>query len=278
MLRSIKDLFGYPVEATDGKAGKVKDLLFGDRHWRARYLDVETRRGLRLNLRYLSQEKSDEEMVTRRLIETKDLGLSELGLDRREIVAKLSCEEVARCEGFGAHLPAEEQYEMEFRRFFRHAIYDERPFFGSLGYAGYHPPVTAYDHSDKEIRDHLERMGKIAGEHLHSAKAVIGYHVVGKNETLGMVGDLILDVENWRVAYLVLDTRHGIPSRKYLVDMQAVTRIDWSSSSLETELLMGDLVSMRRYWVYDPVNKDKMDHEYDYAGKPCLRSLMEEVF
>ncbi|MDQ8179240.1 PRC-barrel domain-containing protein [Pelagicoccus sp. SDUM812005] len=274
----MKDLFGYPVMATDGKAGKVKDILFGDRHWRVRYLDVETRVGFRLNLRYLSEEKTEEDQVTRRLIEAKDLGVPKLGLDGREIPTRLSVEEVSKCEGFGAHLPAEEKYEMEFRRFFRHAIYDERPFFGSLGYAGYMPPVTAYDHTEEEIRNHLDRMGEIAGEHLHSARSVIGYHAVGKNETLGMVGDLILDMENWRIAYLVLDTRHGIPSRKYLVDMESVTRLDWSSSSLMTKLKSEDLVSMRRYWAYDPVNKDETDHEYDYCGKPCLRSLMEDVF
>lgn len=278
MLRSIKDLIGYPVAATDGKAGKVKDVLFGDRHWRVRYIDVETRHGLHLNLRYLSQEKSDQEMVTRRLIAAKDLGQPHLGIDRREIPANLTIEEISKCEGFGAHLSAEEKYEMEFRRFFRHAIYDERPLFGSFGYAGYMPPVTAYEHTDKEIRDHLDRMGKIAGEHLHSVKSVIGYHVVGKDETLGMVGDLILNADTWEIAYLVLDTRHGIPSRKYLVDMESVTRLDWSSSSLETELRVDDLMSRRRYWVYDPVNKDDSEHEYDYSGKPCLRNLMEDVF
>ncbi|MDQ8199055.1 hypothetical protein QEH56_12885 [Pelagicoccus enzymogenes] len=274
----MKDLFGYSVVAPDGKAGKLKDLLFGDRHWRVRYLDVETRFGFNLNLRYLSEETKEEDKVTRRLIPTAELGVPKLGLDRKEIPTKLSVEEVNKCEGFGSHLSAEEKYEMEFRRFFRHAIYDERPLFGSLGYAGYMPPVTAYDHTEEEIRNHLDRMGEIAGEHLHSVKAVIGYHVVGKKETLGIVGDLILDVENWKVAYLVLDTRHGIPSRKYLVDMTSVKRLDWSSSSMETELNSEDLMSMRRYWVHDPVNKDEADHQYDYAGKPCLSNLMEDVF
>ncbi|MDQ8185561.1 hypothetical protein [Pelagicoccus sp. SDUM812002] len=278
MLRSIKDLMGYPVSAKDGKAGKVKDVLFGDLHWRVRYLDVETRRGLHLNLRYLSKDESEDDQVTRRLIERKHLGLPQLGIDRREIPTDLTVDEVSKCEGFGSHLSAEEKYEMEFRRFFRHAIYDERPLFGSFGISGYMPPVTAYEHSDKEIRSHLDRMGELAGEHLHSAKAVIGYHVVGKEETLGLVGDLILDAENWEIAYLVLDTRHGIPSRKYLVDMDQVTRLDWSSSSMETALRAKDLLPMRRYWVYDPVNKDSTDHEYDYSGKPCLRSLMEDVF
>ncbi|MBK1878665.1 PRC-barrel domain-containing protein [Pelagicoccus mobilis] len=278
MLRSIKDLFGYPVMANDGKAGKVKDLLFGDRHWRMRYLDVETRRGLHLNLRYLSETEDDKTIVTRRLVKAEDLEAPSCGVDRRIIPTTLSKDEVGACEGFGSHLPAEEMYEMEFRRFFRHAIYDERPLFGSFGYAGYLPSVSAYDHSEEEIREHLDKMGKIAGEHLHSAKAVIGYHVVGQDENLGIIGDLILDVDEWKIAYLVLDTRHGIPSRKYLVDMEQVLTLDWSSSSVEVKLTLEDLLKMRRYWVYDPVNHDAENHEFDYSGKPCLKNLMEEVF
>ncbi|EDY81601.1 hypothetical protein VDG1235_1219 [Verrucomicrobiia bacterium DG1235] len=278
MLRSIKDLFGYPVMAVDGKAGKVKDVLFGDRNWRMRYLDVETRRGLHLNLRYMSKATSGEETVTRRLVEAKDLEAPKLGIDRRVFPTRLSVEEVSNCEGFGSHLSAEDRYEMEFRRFFRHAIYDERPLFGSLGHAGYLPPISAYEHTDEEIKEHLDRMGKIAGEHLHSAHAVVGYHVVGRDQTLGIIGDLILDVDEWKIAYFVLDTRHGIPSRKYLIEMQDAQKLDWSSSTMEVDDTLESLVAKRRYWVYDPVNKDAAEHEYDYSGKPCLKSLMEEVY
>lgn len=278
MLRSIKDLFGYPVMAVDGKAGKVKDILFGDRNWRMRYLDVETRTGLHLNLRYLSEPDGEDAKVTRRLLEPKDLQTLQLGLDRRVIPTTLKVDEVERREGFGAHLPAEELYEMEFRKFFRHALYDERPFFSSLGHASYLPPLSAYDHTEKEIKQHLDKMSEIAGEHLHSARAVIGYHVAGKDCNLGIIGDLIMNVEDWKVEYLVLDTRHGIPSRKYLIEMTETMRLDWSSSTLEIGLTENDLLNRRRYWVYDPVNVDETERTYDYLGKPCLGSLMEEVY
>lgn len=278
MLRSVKDLFGYPVVAADGKAGKVKDVLFGDRHWSVRYVDVETRRGLHLNLRYLSEPDAEDLKVTRRLIEPSNLESLKLGLDRRMVATSLTIDEVNEQESFGSHLPAEEQYEMEFRRFFRHALYDKQPFFSSLGHAGYLPPLSAYDHTDEEIRSHLDKMSEIAGEHLHSARSVIGYHIAGKNANLGVVGDLILNAETWKIEYLVLDTRHGIPSRKYLVEMDETTLLDWSSSTLVISLTEKELLNRRRYWVYDPVNVDADDQQYDYSGKPCIKSLMEEVY
>ena len=41
MLRSIKDLEGYAVGATDGTIGHVEDFYFDDRAWVVRYLVVE---------------------------------------------------------------------------------------------------------------------------------------------------------------------------------------------------------------------------------------------
>src|SRR5665213_2117878 len=42
MLRSMKDLEGYAIRATDGDIGHVKDLYFDDDKWVIRYLVVET--------------------------------------------------------------------------------------------------------------------------------------------------------------------------------------------------------------------------------------------
>ncbi len=42
MLRSLKDLKGYQVSATDGDLGSVVDFLFDDQRWVIRHLVVET--------------------------------------------------------------------------------------------------------------------------------------------------------------------------------------------------------------------------------------------
>src|ERR1700719_1258956 len=42
MLRSIKHLHGYRVDAFDGEVGQVKGFYFDDRDWVVRYLLVET--------------------------------------------------------------------------------------------------------------------------------------------------------------------------------------------------------------------------------------------
>jgi len=42
MLRSMKDLEGYAIRATDGAIGHVTDFYFDDEAWVVRYLVVET--------------------------------------------------------------------------------------------------------------------------------------------------------------------------------------------------------------------------------------------
>jgi hypothetical protein len=45
MLRSMKDMEGYAIGATDGIIGQVKDFYFDDDRWVIRYLVVETDQG-----------------------------------------------------------------------------------------------------------------------------------------------------------------------------------------------------------------------------------------
>lgn len=41
MLRSVKELEGYTLRATDGDIGTVRDFYFDDRDWTVRYLAAE---------------------------------------------------------------------------------------------------------------------------------------------------------------------------------------------------------------------------------------------
>ena len=45
MLRSIKDMHGYTIQAGDGQVGEVYEFFFDDETWTIRYLVVETGTG-----------------------------------------------------------------------------------------------------------------------------------------------------------------------------------------------------------------------------------------
>ena len=42
MLRSIKQLYGDKLGASDGEIGRVKDFYFDDKHWAIRYVVADT--------------------------------------------------------------------------------------------------------------------------------------------------------------------------------------------------------------------------------------------
>ena len=44
MLRSIKQLKNYKLDAQDGQIGRCKDFLFDDEHWTIRYMAADTGR------------------------------------------------------------------------------------------------------------------------------------------------------------------------------------------------------------------------------------------
>src|SRR5690606_27034629 len=176
MHRSVKDLIGSRVVARDGKAGRVEDVLFGDRRWRMRYLDVETRPVFRFNIHYLSEDDSDADRPSRVLIPPEGLEEPKVGQERRDFPARLSREEVKSCPSFASERPVEDQYEREYARYFRHGIYEMKPsVLTPSGPIGYRLPESAYDHDVAELREHVRRIKEIAQEHAHSAKAVIGY-------------------------------------------------------------------------------------------------------
>jgi hypothetical protein len=41
-LRSVGQVRGYSIRATDGEIGSVHDFLFDDEHWTVRYLVADT--------------------------------------------------------------------------------------------------------------------------------------------------------------------------------------------------------------------------------------------
>ena len=42
MLRNIKELYNYTLEAEDGEIGRCKDFLFDDERWTMRYMVADT--------------------------------------------------------------------------------------------------------------------------------------------------------------------------------------------------------------------------------------------
>src|SRR3984957_15333038 len=101
MLRSIKQLYGNTLGASDGEIGQVKDFYFDDQNWAIRYLVVAT--GL-----WLSGRQG--------LISPHSIGR----LDQAERVLRvdLTRKQIENSPSIESHKPVSRQYEEEYYRYY----------------------------------------------------------------------------------------------------------------------------------------------------------------
>ncbi|MBD5781245.1 PRC-barrel domain-containing protein [Pelagicoccus sp. NFK12] len=256
MLRSIHDTFGYPVEALDGTLGKVKDTLFDDRHWRMRYLVVDTGR-------WLPGQKV--------LVSPHHAKQPETGWQRKHFPVELTKEQIENAPKIEEHEPVSRQYEREYARYYKQSQpYWSGPYtWGFTQEPIFFPPHEEVQSPSRVEREqHSERLDQIAESHLQSAKEVIGYHVDARDDSFGHVEDFIFDDEKWKLQYLVIDTKNWLPGRKSLIDIGWIESIDWKENYATVGLSRKQIENAPKYDPSAPINRDYEKNLYDYYGRP----------
>ena len=71
--------------------------------------------------------------------------------------------------------------------------------------------------------------------HLRSGREVAGYQVDARDGAIGHVEDLLIDDADWRVRYLLIDTRNWLPGRKVVVAVDSVMSFDWSRRAVAVD-------------------------------------------
>src|ERR1035441_5638752 len=181
MLRSIKQLLGDKLVASDGEIGHVKDFYFDDQNWAVRYVVVDTGS-------WLSGRKV--------LISPHAFGsLHEAGKPMQVNLTRKQIEESPLIE---SHKPVSRQYEEEYFRYYGWPYYWQGD--GLWGMSGFPilelpPEITAAARGPQPKR---------ADAHLRSARAVHGYHLQAKDGTVGHVCDFMLDAKSWAISQLVI--------------------------------------------------------------------------
>lgn len=251
MLRSIKDLIGYTIRGTDDRVGKVKDFLFDDEKWGIRYLVADTGG-------WLSSKKV--------LVSPVFLDAPETGAYDKDFPIKLTREQIESgplpetCE------PVSRQFEREFARHHNHHYYWAD---GGLWGAGMYP-VGALRRmpSPTEVEEHSVAVAEIEESHVRSASEVIGYHISATDDEIGHVEDMILDIEMWRIRYLVIDTRNWLPGKKVLVDIDWIRGFDWATNKADVALARDQIKDAPPFDSKIPVNRDYEQQLYDFYGQP----------
>jgi len=213
MLRSIKQLYGEKLGASDGEIGRVKDFYFDDQNWAVRYLVADTGTWLTGCQVLISPHAfgglSRDEKVLR------------VNLTRKQIEASPSIE---------LHKPVSRQYEEEYYRHYGWPFYWQGD--GLWGMSGFPILEMPAKHLPSEKSAATDPRHKRADAHLRSTQAVKGYHLEASDGIVGHVCDFMMDDKSWAIGQLVVKTGHRFTGKEVLIPANKVARISYEESKV----------------------------------------------
>ncbi len=262
MLRSVNDLYGYTVQATDGEIGSVDKFFFDDQTWTIRYLVVDTGTWL-----------------PGRQVLISPISLIRTDWTAQRLYVALTKEQIEKSPGIDTHKPVSRQREIEQLDYYGYPYYwYGTGLWGPAAYPAALGVPTAMGYPDKmgiasgRAASGVERQAaphKEQGDpHLRSTKEVIGYYIEAQDGEIGHVEDFIIDDKSWAIRYMIVDTVNWWPGKKVLIAPQWVEQVKWAESRVSVDLSREQIKNAPEY---DPLALMSGDYEerlYAHYGRP----------
>src|SRR5580698_2027768 len=170
MLRSIKQLQGSTLGASDGEIGHVKDFYFDDQKWAIRYVVVETGTWL-----------------AGRAVLISPHAFGPLHQTEKALRVKLTRKQIENSPSIDTHKPVSRQYEEDYHQYYGWPYYWQGDaLWGMSGAPMMELPLIPPANEGGPSAKHAEI-------HLRSTLAVNGYHLQTTDGTLGHVCDFMMD-------------------------------------------------------------------------------------
>jgi sporulation protein YlmC with PRC-barrel domain len=228
MLRNVKDLRGYVINATDGVIGQVDDVYLDDEDWTVRYFVVDT--GPWLSGR-------------RVLIST--LAIRHVDWATQMLSASLTKAQVERSPDIDARKPVSREDEAA------HSEYYGYPFYWiAVGRLGRRTGVPADD------------------SHLRSGRAVNGHHLHAKDGDIGHIEDLLVDDHTWAIRYLIVNTSQWLGRQHVLIAPEWIETVDWSEAKVSVDLTRQAVKGAPPYDPVAQLDRQREQGIYEHYGRP----------
>jgi hypothetical protein len=248
MLRSLNELGGYTVRASNGEIGQVVDFFFDDLEWVIHYLVVDTGNWLARHPVLLSVE-----------------ALGQPSWAKKAFPVLLTKEQVEKSPGVASDRPVSHQMELELPTYYDWAPY-WRPGTPTVGLGAAAAAQLLAQAATKE-----EEENTTTDPDLRSSEEVIQYRVQASDGKVGKVIDFIVDDESWRLCYVVIDTGTWLSGRQVLIPPTWAEEVDWAARTIHLELNREMIKRSPEYDPTAPVNKEHELRLYDYYGRPQYR-------
>jgi hypothetical protein len=244
MLRSINDLQGLTISASDGEIGTVDQFFFDDQHWSLRYMVVNTGNWL------LEQPV----LISPQSIRTVnwDQGQVEVNLTRQQVQDAPSTE---------MDRPVSRQMELEHAAYYNYDPYWYGPGFGGgMAFPYYSSVMSGYLPGGMTATEHKKAVDLDLPKddiHLRSTREVTGYHIHAIDGEIGHIADFIMDDATWAIRYLVIDTRNWWAGKHVLVAPAWITGINWNDRMVDADLTRTEIMAVPEY------NPEQLNRRYE---------------
>jgi hypothetical protein len=249
MLKSVVQLQGATIRATDGEIGNVDQFYFDDETWAIRYLVVNT-----------------SSWLVGRLVLISPIALGQRDWESKRLDVALTKKQIEDSPPIDTHKPVSRQHEAVYLGYYGYPYYWGGPNLWGLG--SYPAGLGVRREAVTEAEASKARAGKeSADSHLRSTNEVAGYHVEAADGEIGHVEDFIVDNETWAIRYLEVDTRNWWPGKKVLVSPQWVDNVSWPDSKVYVDLSRETIKNGPEYIESMPVTREYEKRLYEHYGR-----------
>jgi hypothetical protein len=256
MLQRLREIQSWNIGVKDGEIGEVYDFIFDEREWGIRYLVVDTGKWL----------PGRKVLVSPASIVSADRENNTLNLD-------LTKEKLKEGPAFDKALPlsGREEEEMVF-------YYSWPAYWGPPGQFG-RPVMVSPTKVEEEARPMQQEAPtpealppREEGPHLRSVDEIMGYGILAKGGDIGHVEDFLADDGEWRIRYLVVDTRNWLPGKKVLIAPDWIRAFIWEDSKVDVDLEREEIKEAPEF---DPPGTIDREYETELYGHYGRRKYWE---
>jgi sporulation protein YlmC with PRC-barrel domain len=249
-LRSLKDLEGYKVSATDGDIGSVENFLLDDERWTIRYLVVDT-----------------VEFLDGRQVVISPISFRQAGWSTRRFHLALTMAKIEKCPSIDKDLPVSRQHEDDFNQYYGYPAY--WAYSGLWGIGSNPAMIVAKREKVAEARAVALSEKRSYDIHLRSTKELRGYHIQGSDDAIGHVEDFIVDDETWEVLYLVVNTSNWWLGKKVLIAPRWASRISWKERVVTVDMSRASIKNSPEWNPSAAINREYETRLHDYFKRPA---------
>lgn len=265
MLRSVNDLKGFGIVATDGEIGNVEEFYFDDERWAMRYLVTNTGNWL-----------------SGRQVLISPFSVMKLDQDTRKLHVALTKDQVEKSPNIDRHKPVSRQMEAAYSDYYGYPYYWGGPFL----WGAEESPVLASQRSATAIATATAQPTVVmrtghptAGAaapmrvysvdvHLRSTQEVTSYHIAATDGDIGHAEDFIVEDDNWTIRYLAIDTRNWLPGKTVIVSPQWISAIDWAQGKVHLNLSRDGVEHSPEFDSAKLISRDYEMQLHQHYGQP----------